>query len=95
MGLLTALGARRAQILAMFLTESLLLSAQGALLGVAVGVALVYAAAGLFPDLPLAPSMGWIVFVTLLALAAGAVFGLMPARRAAGLQAAQALRASK
>jgi putative ABC transport system permease protein len=94
-GLLKALGARRAQILALFLTESLMLSAQGALLGVAVGVALVYVAAGAFPDLPLAPSTGWIVFVTLLALAAGAVFGLMPARRAAGLQAAESLRASK
>lgn len=94
-GLLKALGARREQIMAMFLTESLLISAQGALLGVAVGVVLVYAAAGLFPDLPLAPSTGWIVFVTLLSLAAGAGFGLMPARRAARLQAAQALRASK
>jgi putative ABC transport system permease protein len=94
-GLLKALGARRPQILAMFLTESLLLSAQGALLGVAVGVALVYAAAGVFPDLPLAPSPGWIGFVTLLALAAGAGFGLMPARRAASLQAAEALRAAK
>ena len=94
-GLLKALGARRPQILAMFLTESLMISAQGALLGVIVGVALVYAAAGLFPDLPLAPSLGWIVLVTLLALTAGATFGLMPARRAASLQAAEALRASQ
>jgi len=94
-GLLKALGARRGQILEMFLTEALMISAQGALAGVAAGVALVYAAAGLFPDLPLAPSPGWIVFVTLLALAAGVAFGLMPARRASRLQAAEALRASK
>lgn len=94
-GLLKALGARRGQILALFLVESLMISAQGAFLGVAVGVALVYAAAGLFPDLPLTPSPGWIVFVTLLALAAGASFGLLPARRASRLQAAEALRASK
>lgn len=94
-GLLKALGARRGQILALFLTESLMLSAQGALAGVAVGVVLVYAAARIFPDLPLAPSPGWIVLVTLLALAAGATFGLMPARRASRLQAAEALRASK
>ena len=94
-GLLKALGARRGQILALFLSEALMLSAQGALLGVAAGVALVYAAAGIFPDLPLAPSPGWIVLVTLFALVAGVAFGLMPARRAAGLQAAEALRASK
>lgn len=94
-GLLKALGARRGQILAMFLSESLLISALGALLGVVVGVVLVFAAGGVFPDLPLAPSPGWIVFVTLLALAAGAAFGLLPARRAARLQAAEALRASK
>lgn len=94
-GLLKALGARRGQILGLFLAESLMISAQGALLGVATGIALVYAAAGLFPDLPLAPSPGWIALVIALALAAGVTFGLMPARRAAGLQAAEALRASK
>ena len=94
-GLLKALGARRGQIMALFLAEALMISALGALLGVAAGVALVYAAAGIFPDLPLAPSPGWIVLVTLFALVAGALFGLMPARRAAGLQAAEALRASK
>ena len=94
-GLLKALGARRGQILALFLSEALMLSAQGALLGVVAGVALVYAATGIFPDLPLAPSPGWIVLVTLFALVAGVAVGLMPARRAAGLQAAEALRASK
>uniref|UniRef100_A0A832I1M2 ABC transporter permease n=1 Tax=Eiseniibacteriota bacterium TaxID=2212470 RepID=A0A832I1M2_UNCEI len=94
-GLLKALGARRAQILSMFLAESLLLSAQGALLGVVTGVVIVYAAAGVFPELPLAPSPGWIAFVTALALAAGVSFGLLPARRAAGLAAAEALRASR
>jgi putative ABC transport system permease protein len=94
-GLLKALGARRGQILALFLTESLMISALGALLGVTVGVALVYVAAGVFPDLPLAPSSGWIGLVIALALAAGVSFGMLPARRAAGLQAAEALRASK
>lgn len=94
-GLLKALGARRGQILAMFLTEALMISGQGALLGIATGVAVVYAAAGVFPDLRLAPSPLWIAIVTALALAAGVTFGLMPARRAARLQAAAALRAAK
>jgi putative ABC transport system permease protein len=93
-GLLKALGARRRQILGLFLAESLLISALGALLGVVIGVALVYLAAGLWPALPLAPSPGWIVFVTALALAAGALFGLVPARRASRLAAAESLRRS-
>ncbi len=94
-GLLKALGARRSQILALFLAESLLLSAQGAALGVVVGVALVLVAARAFPALPLVPGAAWIAVVTALALATGVTFGLVPARRAARLQAAEALRASR
>lgn len=91
-GLLKALGARRRQILGLFLAESLLISALGALLGVVVGVVLVYAVAGVWPALPLVPSGGWIAFVTALALAAGMLFGYVPARRASRLAAAEALR---
>jgi putative ABC transport system permease protein len=91
-GLLKALGARRRQILGLFLAESLLISALGALLGVAVGTGLVLLLAGVWPVLALAPSGGWIALVTVLALAAGALFGLMPARRASRLAAADALR---
>jgi ABC-type antimicrobial peptide transport system permease subunit len=53
---------------------------------------LVWIAAGVFPVFPLAPSPGWIAVVMVLALVAGVGFGLMPARRAAGLAAADALR---
>jgi len=91
-GLLKALGGSRGQILSLFLTEALLLSAAGALAGVALGVALVLAAALLWPDLPLRPSPVWIGVVSALTLTAGLAFGLMPARRAARLPAAEALR---
>lgn len=93
-GLLKALGATRRQILGLFLAESLLISALGASLGVVVGTGLVAIVARVLPALSLAPSAGWIVFVTALALAAGALFGLMPARRASRLDAADALRGS-
>jgi putative ABC transport system permease protein len=91
-GLLKALGARRRQILGVFLAEALMLSASGAALGVIVGSVIVWIAAAIFPDIPLAPSPVWIGAVLVLALAAGAGFGLLPARRAAGLAAADALR---
>ena len=91
-GLLKALGARRRQILDVFLAEAMMLSTGGAVVGVAAGVAIILAAAGLWPFIPLRPSAGWIALVIALALVAGVSFGLMPARRAARLDAAEALR---
>jgi putative ABC transport system permease protein len=91
-GLLKALGARRRHILRLFLTEAVLLSAAGALAGIVLGVVIVQVAAGMWPDLPLRPSLRWIAAVSALALTAGLAFGLMPARRAARLPAAEALR---
>ena len=57
-----------------------------------LGVAGIAAGAGLWPAFPLRPSPGWIALVMSLALAAGASFGLMPARRAARLLPTEALR---
>ncbi len=93
-GLLKALGARRRQIMGVFLAEALMLSGSGAALGVLVGATLVWIGAAIFPDFPLAPSPLWIGVVLVLALVAGAAFGIMPARRAARLAAADALRGS-
>jgi len=91
-GLLKALGAKRRQILDVFLVEAVMLSAGGAAVGVAFGVALILTAAAIWPFIPLRPSAGWIALVITLAVAAGVSFGLMPARRAARLDAADALR---
>jgi len=94
-GLLKALGARRRQILGVFLAEALMLSGSGAAAGIVIGSVLVWIAAAIFPDFPLAPSPMWIGVVAVLALAFGAAFGLMPARRAARLAAAEALRGAR
>jgi putative ABC transport system permease protein len=91
-GLLKALGARRRQILEVFLVEAAMLSTTGAIVGTVVGVIIIYIAAAIWPFIPLQPSPGWIVLVIMLALIAGVSFGLMPARRAARLDAADALR---
>ncbi len=90
-GLLKALGAPRRQIMALFLAESALLSLVGALLGLGVAFAGIGLLGRIFPDFPLQiPSWGLAAAVGV-ALLAGLVFGVLPARRAARLDAVQAL----
>lgn len=91
-GLLKAIGARRRQILAVFLSDAIIVSGAGALCGVLAGVLVVGVGALVFRDFPLRPDVGWIVAVLVLAIGAGVVFGLMPARRAARLAPVDALR---
>jgi putative ABC transport system permease protein len=90
-GLLRALGAERAQISSVFLAEALLLSAAGALAGIALGVAAVEILAWWYPKFPAAPPLWSIGAALALALAAGGAFGLAPARRAARLDPVAAL----
>ena len=90
-GLLRALGVRRRQVLAVFLTESALLSATGGLLGLAVGWAAVRVLVKIFPALPASPPVWAVAAALLLSLGVGIVFGLLPARRAARLDPVAAL----
>lgn len=90
-GLLKALGASRAVVLRLFLTEAVLLSTAGALLGAACGVAAVAAARQVFPVFPAATPAWATAGAVGLALLGGVVFGLLPARRAARLDPVAAL----
>jgi putative ABC transport system permease protein len=91
-GLLKALGARRRQILSVFMMEALSLSVIGAVMGIVLGVSIILVASGFFPAFPIQPSGIWIGAVLVLSLLAGTGFGILPARRAARLQAADAIR---
>ena len=90
-GLRMAVGARKRDILAQFLTEAIVLCLTGGLIGLALGVALTYLIAAL---------AGWPVIVssTIVATgiaasaAVGIVFGFVPARKAADLNPIDALR---
>ena len=82
-----ALGSSRLRIIRQLLTESMLLAAGGALLGVALAIAAVrYVNAGNFADLPpgnvLAIDSRTLVFTVLLAIASALIFGLLPAWKA-------------
>jgi putative ABC transport system permease protein len=90
-GLRRALGAARVHVATQFLTESLVLSVFGGAAGVAVGVLITGA---------MARTRGWAVLIpaealwgsAIVAVLAGAVAGLYPALRAAGIPPTDALR---
>jgi len=95
-GLRKALGARRADILVQFLTESALLSMFGGIIGIGLGVLISQAVGQIAAanDTPLNPSIGvdTILLATLFSAAVGLFFGLYPANRAASLEPVEALR---
>ena len=96
----SALGAQRTRIVRQLLTESVLLSAMGGLLGLAVSYLGAHALLALaFPDqhnMPVnaSPSPLVIGFSFALSLLTGVLFGLAPAVMAARTQPAEALRSN-
>ncbi|NJN18776.1 MAG: FtsX-like permease family protein [Oscillochloris sp.] len=96
-GIRRAIGARRSDIAAQFITEAIVLSLAGGLIGIGLGVALTAACTLLLRRLvdqvqtqidPLT-----IVLAAGTSIAVGLFFGLYPALRAADLQPVEALRA--
>ena len=92
-GLLRALGARRSQVLALFLGEAVVLAAVGGLLGLLAGIALGQLLRLLVPALPVQPSPLYTILAEAVAVSLGLLAGVMPARRAARLEPVDALRA--
>ena len=90
-GLLKAIGARRRDILGMFLAEAATLSLAGAAIGVGLSLAVLTGVALAFPDLPPRLQPVWLAAAVCVALVVGMAFGVVPARRAANVEAAQAL----
>ena len=94
-GLLKAIGAKNNQINHLFITEAIILSGSGALLGLILGHTVTQILKVAFPTFNFLPPL-WASFVSLLvALISGVVFGLLPARRAAKLDPVIALSGNK
>ncbi len=95
-GLRKAIGAKRKDILVQFLTESVLLSLIGGIVGIilawilSTAVALVSSAMGadIVPNI----TIGAVLMATIFSMAVGLIFGIYPANNAAKLQPVEALR---
>ncbi|MEE9608502.1 MAG: ABC transporter permease [Myxococcota bacterium] len=90
-GLLKAVGASEAQVLGIFLAEAVLLAAFGALAGLCLGWLLVQVFVMVYPAFPASPPVWAVASVTVLAIGLGALFGVLPARRATRLDPVAAL----
>jgi len=92
-GLLRALGARRPQVLALFLGEAVLLSALGGLAGLVIGVGGAWLLGLAVPGLPVHTSWFYVLLAEGLAVFIGALAGVAPASNAARMEPVEALRA--
>ena len=91
-GLRKAIGARRGNIMLQFLTESVVLSLTGGLLGILAGLAVYAVASALIEQLPFVLNASAVAISFLVCTAIGVFFGWYPARKAAALDPIQALR---
>jgi len=90
-GLLKAVGARGAQILAVFLTEAILLASFGGLLGLLLGWLGIQVLVWLYPAFP-ATMPAWAAAAAIAtSVVVGVLFGVLPARRAMRLDPVTAL----
>ncbi len=90
-GLRMALGARAAVILRQFLTESMVLSSAGGLIGVLVGLIGTQIVA-LLAKWPVTVPGAWMAFAVCFSAMVGVFFGYYPARKASALRPIEALR---
>ncbi len=90
-GLLKAIGAGNRQILGVFLTEAILITSMGGLLGLTLGWAGIRILVLMVPAFP-ASTPPWAVAAALgISVCLGALFGVLPARRATRLDPVAAL----
>ncbi len=90
-GLLKALGATRSQLQWLFLTEAAILSLAGALLGMLLGKIVLVVLQTLYTDFPLVLPLWALIAAIGVAVCTGVLFGVLPARKAAGLDPVEAL----
>jgi putative ABC transport system permease protein len=90
-GLCKALGAGKMQIMVMIVSEALLLSTLGGILGLGIGFSGAWLAIQFYPTLQTTPPVWAIAAAMGTAMGTGCIFSLLPARRAANLDPIQAL----
>jgi len=91
-GIRKAVGARRSDIIVQFLTEAVVLTAMGGLLGLMLGWTISRLAGLVFPNLPTAVPLWAAALGVIVSVGVGLFFGIWPAGRAARLDPVEALR---
>lgn len=95
-GLRKALGAKRKDILNQFLTEAVVITAIGGIVGIAIGVMVSFGIASIIQQLGYSwdfiVTLDSILYASLIIMGIGIIFGYAPAKKAAKLSAIEALR---
>jgi len=91
-GIRKALGARKSDIIVQFLTEAVVLTALGGIIGLTLGWLISRAAGLIFPNLPTVVPLWTAVSGVMVSVGVGLFFGIWPAGRAARLDPVVALR---
>jgi len=91
-GIRKAVGARKSDIIVQFLTEAVVLTALGGLIGLMIGWMISRAANLVFPTLPTSVPIWAAASGVLVSVGVGLFFGIWPAGRAARLDPVEALR---
>ena len=91
-GLRMAVGASRREILVQFLTEAVLVSLSGGIIGIAVGVAIPLSVQFFSDNVRIPISKLAIVIAFGVSMLVGLIFGILPANRASRLNPTEALR---
>ncbi len=91
-GVRKAIGARRSDVIRQFLSEAIVLTGLGGLLGVIVGIAAAAALPWFFPSMPTSVPAWAVIVAVLMAMSVGLFFGIYPAVKAARLDPVEALR---
>ena len=91
-GVRKAVGARRSDIIAQFLTEAVVLTSVGGVLGILLGWLLSLGAKFAFPSLPTVIPLWAAVMGVSVSVGVGLFFGIWPAAKAARLDPVEALR---
>jgi len=91
-GLRKAVGAQNADILLQFITESIMLSVLGGLLGTLIAMALSAMFTAAIPDLNIVIRPTSVALATIVSVMIGVFFGAFPANRAANMKPIDALR---
>jgi putative ABC transport system permease protein len=92
-GLFKAIGAPERTILTIFLGEAVALAAVGGIAGLVIGIGFAQLLHLVFPALPVHTPWSFVFLAEAVAVAIGLAAGVLPARRAAGLDPVEALRA--